>query len=216
MVRTLSLLHIRSARAIDPIRPALELSALAMTGLLHLLWPAHFARTWLVVPLVVGWLGYFALRWKVDPRVVHEVGFRSEGLRPTAAACMVLLGVAGPAMVAWGVWHGATLPWSFPLTLVVYPVWGLVQQALVQGLITANVRRLAPAWVAVGVSSTLFGLVHWNEPVLVVATFLLGLVFAPLYLRHRNLWALGLAHGWLGSLVYPFVLLRDPLAAYLA
>ena len=42
------------------------------------------------------------------------------------------------------------------------------------------------------------------------ATFLLGLAFAPLYLRYRNVWPLGLYHGWLGTLLYYQVLGEDP------
>jgi hypothetical protein len=43
-----------------------------------------------------------------------------------------------------------------------------------------------------------------------LATFGLGLVYIPLYLRYRNLWPLGFYHGWLGTLFYLWVLGRDP------
>lgn len=42
------------------------------------------------------------------------------------------------------------------------------------------------------------------------ATFMMGLAFTPMYLRHRNLWPLGIYHGWLGVLTYYWVLARDP------
>ncbi|MEZ4316450.1 MAG: CPBP family intramembrane glutamic endopeptidase [Myxococcota bacterium] len=217
MVRTLSATHARWARTLDPVRPALELGAVLLTAVLHLAWPlTDLSRAFLVVPLVAGWAGYLVLRWNADPDAVRELGFRREGLKESALACVALLALAGPAMVGWGLAHHVEIPWTTWLTLVIYPVWGLVQQGLVQGLVTANLRRLAPAWVAVGVSATLFGLVHWPHGVLMVATLLLGLVFAPLYLKHRNLWALGVAHGWLGTLIYTFVLMRDPLAEYLS
>lgn len=216
MIRTLAQLHTTAARRVDPVRPLLELGAVAFTGALHLAWPATgLSRALLVVPLVAGWLGYFLLRRRVDPDLVRELGFRREGLESAAIACLGVLAAAGPPMVAWGVAHGATLHWSTPLTLLVYPVWGLVQQAIVQALLTRNLARLAPPWVAALGSATAFGLVHLNEPLLVPATFLLGLVFAPLYLRTRNLWALGITHGWLGTCIYTFVLMRDPLQAYL-
>ncbi|MCB9679356.1 MAG: CPBP family intramembrane metalloprotease [Alphaproteobacteria bacterium] len=216
MVRTLALTHDRWARSVDPYRPALELGAVAVTAALHLAWPlTELSRAFLVIPLVAWWAGYLALRWKVDPDAVAALGLRREGLKQSALACAALLAVAGPAMVGWGLLHGAEVPWTTWLTLLVYPVWGLVQQLLVQGLVTANLRRLAPAAVAVFVSAALFGLVHWPHGVLMVATFALGLVFGPLYLKHRNLWALGVAHGWLGTLIYTFVLMRDPLAEYL-
>ena len=44
---------------------------------------------------------------------------------------------------------------------------------------------------------------------LVVATFVLELVIVPLYLWQRNLWPLGVLHGWLGGLFYLWVENRD-------
>ena len=44
---------------------------------------------------------------------------------------------------------------------------------------------------------------------LVVATFLLELAIVPLFLLYRNLWPLGLLHGWLGGLFYLWVEGRD-------
>lgn len=216
MIHAISAVHTHASKRLDPIRPALELTALLATGALHLAWPATgLSRAVLVFPLVAAWLGYFALRYKVDPKMVKELGFRREGLEITALACLGILAAAAPPMIAWGLTQGATLHWSTPLTLLVYPVWGLVQQALVQVLLTRNLARLAPTWLASLGSALAFGLVHFNEPLLVPATFVLGLVFAPLYLRTRNLWPLGIAHGWLGTCIYTFVLMRDPLAAYL-
>ncbi len=62
------------------------------------------------------------------------------------------------------------------------------------------------------VTAALVGLVHLPYVALAVATFLLGLVFTPHYLRHRNVLVLGIWHGWLETLLYFWVLGRDPLA----
>jgi membrane protease YdiL (CAAX protease family) len=90
-------------------------------------------------------------------------------------------------------------------------VWGLVQQFLVQAMVARNLL----AWttrrsVATLVAAALFAAVHWPDGVLMGATCLLGLAFTPMYLAFRNLWPLGLYHGWLGALTYFWVLGRDP------
>ena len=54
------------------------------------------------------------------------------------------------------------------------------------------------------------GVAHVPEWPLVAATFGLGLCLVPIYLRYRNLWALGVAHGWLGTFFYLWILGRDP------
>ena len=60
------------------------------------------------------------------------------------------------------------------------------------------------------ICAVLFSLVHVPDPQLMVATFVLGLAFTPIYLRWRNLWPLGVLHGWLGAFCYVWVLDRNP------
>ena len=43
-----------------------------------------------------------------------------------------------------------------------------------------------------------------------MGTFILALLYTIVYLRERNLFALGLFHGWLGALFYYTVVGRDP------
>ena len=54
-----------------------------------------------------------------------------------------------------------------------------------------------------------FGLIHLPDLALVAATCMLELALIPLYQRHRNLWPLGVVHGWLGAFFYLWVLDRD-------
>ena len=99
--------------------------------------------------------------------------------------------------------------------LILYPAWGLVQQFLVQSMVTSNLSDasgwLGSPYAVTPISASLFGGVHVPSWKLTAATFVMGLVFTPLYLRHENLWPLGLYHGWLGVLFYQWVLERNPL-----
>jgi membrane protease YdiL (CAAX protease family) len=98
--------------------------------------------------------------------------------------------------------------------LLLYPLWGVIQQFLVVGLVAGNLRdyegwRLHPAAVT-GSTAVLFSAVHWPARLLVAGTFVLAVVYVIVFLRHRNLWVLGLYHGWIGGFFYFFVLGRDP------
>jgi hypothetical protein len=208
------------ARPLAPrLRSLLELGAVGLTAVAHLSWPAlGLPRALLVVPLVLGWGAYVAHRARHDPEALSAWGLRREGLWPTAAVCAVVLAVGGAAMGAYGAWAGHALPWWSALCLLTYPIWGLVQQLLLQGLVTRNLAALPrPVSHPVAVtllSSTAFGLVHWHQPPLVLATFALGLVLTPLWLRWRNLWPMAFLHGWAGTLVYYLVLGSDPVLTY--
>jgi hypothetical protein len=98
--------------------------------------------------------------------------------------------------------------------LLLYPIWGLIQQFLIQALVVGNLSRssgaLASGWVVTAISAVLFGMVHLPEMRLTIATLLLGLAFTPIYLKWRNLWPLGIYHGWLGVFFYFWILRRDP------
>jgi len=214
--------HGRWTERIDPFRPALELGAVALSATLHLAWPVTgLPRGLLVVPLVAAWGAYIAVRSRVDPGAVAEWGLRREGLGPASVAVGGVMAAGLAAMAAIGWWLGAPVPPAHAaLCLVVYPVWGLVQQLMVQGLVTGNLTRwprpLGHPAVATVVSAVAFGLVHWPRPELMVGTFALGLALAPIWLRWRNLWPLAVAHGWLGTAIYYLVLMEDPVASYFA
>ena len=59
-------------------------------------------------------------------------------------------------------------------------------------------------------AALLFALVHVRDLRLAAGTLLLATALTPIWLRWRNVWPLGVCHGWLGGAYYHFVLGRDP------
>ena len=108
------------------------------------------------------------------------------------------------------------LPYTFWLTIALYPVWGVAQQFALQNLIAKNIAGIfsKPVGVAVG-SATLFAISHYPRLELVVLTFVSGIFFTLIYRKFQNLWAVGIAHGLLGSLAFYLVLNEDPGAVIL-
>ena len=105
-------------------------------------------------------------------------------------------------------WQGHML-----LLLFLYPLWGILQQFLVQALGVDNLIKIFPQhglWLAIPIGVFLFALVHCPDWWLMLATGLMACFFIPFYIRDRNLWPLGLYHGWLGTFFYLWVLGRDP------
>src|ERR1039458_5460111 len=69
---------------------------------------------------------------------------------------------------------------------------------------------LWPKLVATALATLLFGAVHLPDMRLAAATCVLGGAFTLIYLRWRNLWPLGLYHGWLRVFFYYWVMGREP------
>jgi hypothetical protein len=189
-----------------------EVVAVLGTGTLHLVFEEVLnQKAGFLAFAGVGWTVYAVTAVRKDPRILGEWGFSSRGLRESSRAATIVFGIAAAGIAAVAFVRNTFLltPHLFPI-LLLYPVWGLVQQFLIQAMVARNIAMLfARPHPVVPVAAVLFAAVHWPDPVLMGATFLLGLAFTPIYLRHRNLWPLGILHGWLGAFVYYWILGRD-------
>ena len=188
---------------------------MAATGILHLVCKPLGLQGAYIVVAAGFWIGFVAITAVRRPEVARDWGFRWDNAGPAfrASAAVFVPVMALMAAIAWRR-QELVLSRSLPLMLVLYPAWGLVQQFLVQGLLVRNLAR-GPLrdrerWL-VAAGGVLFALVHVGNAVMVVATAAVGAAFVALYLRFRNLWPLGLFHGWLATLFYLWFLQRDKL-----
>lgn len=193
-----------------------EMLAVLLTGIGKFIFVGWLGyKLWFIVAAILGWALYVYVRHHRQPGVLRYWGFRGDMFRENFMRLLPLAGIAVALFAGVGYGRG-TLIWSWHLlpVLLLYPVWGVIQQFLVVGLVAGNLsdfagRRFSRATV-VAVTAVLFSSVHFPALLLVAGTFILAVVYTVVYLRTRNLWALGLYHGWLGAFFYFFVLGRDP------
>lgn len=199
-------------------RALLELAAVLASALLHLattLW-LHWQAVDQIV-LGLGWLTYVVLRART-PCALAAWGMHRAGLAPAVRAAAIALAVGVVAIAMIGLLRGTFVVDANLLPLLLaYPLWGWLQQLLVLGIAVGNLEQLGVArpWL-VTIAGIGFALVHVPDWPLCAATLLLGATCALLFLRHRNLWPLGVLHGWLGACFYRWVLARDPWAELLS
>ena len=197
-------------------REVRELLAVLATTVLHLTFIAGgWPRGWLVIPLVAAWGAYVLVTARREPEALDAWGLRRRGLVPASLATLAFALPAGLTMIAFGIATGAPFPPTMLVALVLYPVWGFVQQLLLQGMVAGPLARRVGVLGASSIATALFAAVHASDPAVMGATLLLGTALVPIFLRWGNLWPLALAHGWLGTLLYYAVLHRDPVAGYL-
>ncbi len=194
-------------------RSTLEVCAVLLTGALHLVFEEVFHQKAAFIALaLLGWGTYLGLSIRKDRSVLKEWGMRLTGFRRAMAApsLVLLTGAAVLAMIGL-LRNTLTLNLHMAPLLVLYPVWGIAQQFMVQAMVSRNLhRRIASPWIVTLIAALLFGVVHWPDPFLMPATFTLALVFTPIYLKQRHILPLGLCHGWLGVLAYYWLLGKDP------
>jgi membrane protease YdiL (CAAX protease family) len=83
-----------------------------------------------------------------------------------------------------------------------YLLWAFEQQFILQDYFLFRLLRILPnEYSAVVGAALLFSTAHIPNPVLMAVTLVFGLASCALFLRYRNLYALGLVHGILGLCV---------------
>ncbi len=114
---------------------------------------------------------------------------------------VALLLSAITTFIAWGTHtlHRLHGPLPLPLHGWNYVVWSLMQEFLLQSYFLMRLLRLLPGKVApVIVAATIFSLAHLPNPILTPLTLVWGLIACAVFLRYRNIYSLGLAHGIMG------------------
>lgn len=203
----------------DPNRPCFpELIAITFVGLLHVLLEVGvsepIARLYNAVASL-GFLVYLVWRARKATGVVRAWGMRCDNFWQSLRALLIFGAVGVAALLSYGVASNSlSLPWTFWLTVMLYPLWGIAQQFALQNLIARNLAGFLSHPLAVaGVSSVLFAAAHYPRGSLVLLTFVSGFFFTLIYRRVPNLWAVGTVHGILGSMAVYIVLGEDPGAA---
>jgi membrane protease YdiL (CAAX protease family) len=184
------------------LRDLLEL-ILGYGLILAVIWtpmPAQRILYWLTVICIIGLT------------LLQKNSWRSLGLAPARAWSASWIVVSALALAALAVViakfvgtfhalpHFGNVPWH--LRVGGYVVWSFLQEFLLQIYVLMRLMRLLPRRsIAISAAALLFAVAHIPNPVLGVLTLVWGFIACPLFLRYRNLYALGLAHAILGLCV---------------
>jgi hypothetical protein len=181
---------------------------------LNLILPSGWPTAGFIVASCIFWVAFVITRARRNRTVLRDWGFRTDNFVGPGTASAVVFALAATVFAAYAHLHGTLrFPPHTLLLLLLYPIYGVVQQFLALAVVVDNLERVRAfrrrRWLVVPFGAALFGAAHAFDVRLVAATFLLELVVIPLYLWRRNLWAYGVLHGWVGALFWLWVLGRD-------
>lgn len=197
-------------------RRILEIAAVLLTAAGKFIFMDYLNwRLAFVVFAVLSWAAYIFYRKKQSNGLLKYWGFRMDNFKET----MKLMSPFGLLSVLIffiiGFYQDSlNLTWHiFPL-LISYPIWGSIQQFLTIGLIAGNLNDLKIKKLnklsIIFITAILFSVVHFPSKWLMIGTFVLALFYGYVYLKIKNVYAMGLFHGWLAALFYYTVVNRDP------
>lgn len=189
--------------------------AVVITGMLKFILADWLdLRVFYITAACLFWLVFILIKYKKDHRILKNWGFQKHNLKPSLLFLLpfVLTGLAG--IIIYGILFNASfLNWHILPVFALYPAWGLIQQFIVAGLVAGNLKTIAAGKLSdlqiILIISLLFAIVHSPSIPLMAYTFVMEFIFLHAYFKYKNLWPLGLYHGWISGLFIFLVLKRD-------
>ena len=201
----------------DKVR-LLEIFGVILTGVGKFVFMDYFNwRLPFVVITILAWSFYVHYRYKKDNNVLKDWGFRKDNFKSVFILLLPFIMVSILLFFVIGYIQGTiNMTWHIIPLLITYPIWGSIQQFLTIGLLAGNLKDLKSVKlnkiIIIFTTAIFFSIVHYPSGWLMLGTFILALLYGYMYLKAKNIYVLGILHGWLGALFYYTVVGQDPFA----
>jgi hypothetical protein len=195
----------------------LEISAVLLTALGKFLfmdclnWRLPF-----ILSAIFFWSFYVFYRSKMKPGIKAYWGFRTDNLK-SVLRFILPFGITSVIIFLFiGLYqHSIIFTWHIVPILILYPLWGVIQQFLLIALTVGNLKDYDGSpfnkSIILVLPALLFAVIHYPYTWLMLGTFILAIFYGRIFLKERNIYALGIFHGWLGAIFFYTVVGRDPL-----
>ncbi|MFT6964128.1 MAG: hypothetical protein ACJAWV_003869 [Flammeovirgaceae bacterium] len=145
-----------------------------------------------ILTVMLFWGIYMFLRKRELNGILNYWGFQKSSFGRAFKMILPFGLVAFIACFIIGYFNNTlNLSWHIIPILLIYPIWGMVQQFLLISLVAGNLSDLKSqklnSHFVVFISAFLFGVIHYPFPWLMSGTSLLAIFYGYVFLKVRNL-----------------------------
>jgi hypothetical protein len=153
------------------------------------------------IPITLAFV-FMICSHRLRGETLRELGFRFDNLQRAVKLLLPPMLLTAGLCLLTGWWLGERmnfLRWHPERPMIGQLFlgfgWGLVQQYVLQGFINRRAQIIwGPGWLSVLLVAAVFGGLHLPNPSLAAVTFVGGVVWAAVYQKAPNMFALALSH----------------------